>query len=122
MRFDVAGCLRTPKGGCAKQIVVATDAGRLRMRWMTAREYARLQGAADFNIAVGEIPALHGFGDGVPAVAWIDRHLLTPVFASAHASPAARRPQKVGGAHATSPHPATSDRPSTVALDPLHSG
>ena len=73
--------------------MIATDAGRLRMRWMTAREYARLQGAADFTIAVGEIPALHGFGDGVcvPAVAWIDRHLLTPVFASAHAATPAGR-------------------------------
>ncbi len=51
------------------------------------------KGAADFTIAVGEIPALHGFGDGVcvPAVAWIDRHLLTPVFASARAATPAGR-------------------------------
>ena len=81
VRFDVAGCLRTPKGGSARQIVVAAGAGRLRMRWMSAREYARLQGAGDYVIAVPQSQALHGFGDAVcvPAVAWLDRHVLTPV-------------------------------------------
>ena len=45
VRFDgLAGCLRTPKGGSAKQIVFAVEGGRLRMRWMSPREYARLQG------------------------------------------------------------------------------
>lgn len=85
VRFDVAGCLRTPKGGSAKQIVVAIIKGKLRMRWMSAREYARLQGAGDFNINVPPIQAMYGFGDAVcvPAVKWIDQHILTPVFESA---------------------------------------
>lgn len=84
VRFDIAGCLRTPKGGSAKQIVVAISGGDLRMRWMSAREYARLQGAADFNITVPPLQAMYGFGDAVcvPAIEWIDRHVLTPVYDS----------------------------------------
>ena len=82
VRFDVAGCLRTPKGGSAKQIVIAITGGFLRMRWMSPREYARLQGAADFVISVPPIQAMYGFGDAVcvPAIEWIDRHVLTPRF------------------------------------------
>lgn len=82
VRFDgVAGCLRTPRGGSARQIV-AIDVGRLRMRWMTPREYARLQGAADFPLAGSKTDQHFGFGDAVcvPVVRWIDRHLLTPLF------------------------------------------
>lgn len=85
VRFDnVAGCLRTPKGGSARQIVVAIQRGTLRMRWMRPREYARLQGAPDFKIPQ-EMPinqGLHGFGDAVcvPAVEWIDQHILGPVY------------------------------------------
>lgn len=84
VRFDIAGCLRTPKGGSAKQIVVAIVDGKLRMRWMSAREYARLQGAGDFKITVPPLQAMYGFGDAVcvPAVEWIDRNILTPVFDS----------------------------------------
>lgn len=82
VRFDLAGCLRTPKGGSAKQIVVAIIEGQLRMRWMSAREYARLQGADRFNITVPPIQAMHGFGDAVcvPAIQWIDRHILSVLY------------------------------------------
>lgn len=82
VRFDMAGCLRTPKGGSAKQIVVAVIDGDLKMRWMSAREYARLQGASDFSIKVPEIQALYGFGDAVcvPVIEWIDRNILSPVY------------------------------------------
>ena len=86
VRFDgLAGCLRTPKGGSAKQIVVAADAGRLRMRWMNPREYARLQGAPDFPLVGTTIQQLWGFGDAVcvPVISWIDRHVLTPLYESA---------------------------------------
>ncbi len=85
VRFDMAGCLRTPKGGSAKQIVVAVVEGELRMRWMSAREYARLQGADDFVIEAPALQAMYGFGDAVcvPAIEWIDRHILTPLFESA---------------------------------------
>lgn len=82
VRFDLAGCLRTPKGGSAKQIIVAVINGQLKMRWMSSREYARLQGASDFVINVPEIQALYGFGDAVcvPAIEWIDRNILTPIY------------------------------------------
>jgi DNA (cytosine-5)-methyltransferase 1 len=83
VRFDgLAGCLRTPSGGSANQIVVTTDQGDLRMRWMSPREYARLQGADDFPLKGSRQNLLWGFADAVcvPAVAWIDQHLLTPLY------------------------------------------
>jgi DNA (cytosine-5)-methyltransferase 1 len=81
VRFDIAGCLRTPKGGSARQIVIRVGRGAIDMRWMTAREYARLQGAGDFPIKVPERQALFGFGDAVcvPVIEWLDRHLLSPL-------------------------------------------
>jgi len=81
IRFDgVAGCLRTPKGGSARQIVVATVGGELKMRWMTPREYARLQGSPEFAITTSDNQALFGFGDAVcvPVIEWIDEQLLSP--------------------------------------------
>lgn len=81
VRFDgLAGCLRTPKGGSARQIVLAVNKGKLRMRWMSPREYARLQGAADYPITVEKNQAMYGFGDAVcvQAVKWIDDNILTP--------------------------------------------
>lgn len=83
VRFDnLAGCLRTPRGGSARQIVMVIDAGRVRFRWMSPREYARLQGAPDFALAENTIQSLFGFGDGVcvPVVRWIDENILTPLF------------------------------------------
>ena len=83
VRFDgIAGCLRTPRGGSAKQIVLAIINGELRMRWMTPREYARLQGAGEYALPENTIQALFGFGDAVcvPVIEWIDRQMLTPVF------------------------------------------
>ncbi|WP_165073786.1 DNA cytosine methyltransferase [Paludisphaera rhizosphaerae] len=91
VRFDgVAGCLRTPRGGSARQIVVVVEDGRLRMRWMSPREYARLQGAPDFPLAPNAVQSLFGFGDAVcvPAVQWIDRHVLSPTFAAMEPSSA----------------------------------
>jgi DNA (cytosine-5)-methyltransferase 1 len=85
VRFDgLAGCLRTPKGGSARQIVIVTDNRKLRMRWMNPREYARLQGAPDFPLVGTPIQQLWGFADAVcvPAVAWIDQCVLTPLYES----------------------------------------
>jgi DNA (cytosine-5)-methyltransferase 1 len=83
VRFDgVAGCLRTPRGGSAKQIAIVVDRGEVRMRWMTPREYARLQGAGDFALPDNTVQSLFGFGDAVcvPVIEWIDRMMLTPVW------------------------------------------
>lgn len=94
VRFDgVAGCLRTPRGGSAKQIVLVVQDGALRMRWMSPREYARLQGAPDYRLPDNTIQALFGFGDAVcvPVIRWIDEHMLTPVFDSVAREGALRR-------------------------------
>jgi DNA (cytosine-5)-methyltransferase 1 len=83
VRFDgLAGCLRTPRGGSAKQIVIAAHEGKLRIRWMTPREYARLQGVPDFPLVGTTIQQLWGFADAVcvPAIRWIDQHILTPLY------------------------------------------
>jgi len=82
VRFDgLAGCLRTPKGGSAKQIVIAVKEGELRMRWMSPREYARLQGVPDFPLVGTTIQQLWGFADAVcvPAIRWIDQHVISPL-------------------------------------------
>jgi DNA (cytosine-5)-methyltransferase 1 len=77
---SIAGCLRTARGGSSKQAVVEAGGGTARVRWMTAREYARLQGVPDtFRFgAVSETQAQFGFGDAVcvPVVEWIVRHHL----------------------------------------------
>jgi DNA (cytosine-5)-methyltransferase 1 len=94
VRFDnLAGCLRTPRGGSARQIVMVIDNGRVRFRWMSPREYARLQGAPDFTLAPNTIQSLFGFGDGVcvPVVRWVDQNVLTPIFEDELAASAASR-------------------------------
>lgn len=78
----LAGCLRTPRGGSSKQIVLVMGKGRIRMRWMSPREYARLQGCPDFPIRVSRNDALYGFGDAVcvPVISWIAENVLTKLF------------------------------------------
>jgi DNA (cytosine-5)-methyltransferase 1 len=79
---DIAGCLRTASGGSAKQFLIAAGAGQIRMRAMTPREYARLQGVPDsYPINVDTVQALTGFGDAVcvPVITWIANNVLTPL-------------------------------------------
>lgn len=82
-RDDIAGCLRTVGGGSGKQFLVAAGSGAVRMRALTAREYARLQGVPDtFPIAAKtERQALNAFGDAVcaPAASWIAEKILSPL-------------------------------------------
>ena len=84
LRTDgVAGCLRTPRGGSSKQIVVKVTGTRISARWMTPREYARLQGVEDtFALPQNDIQAYFGLGDAVcvPAITWIAKNLITPAF------------------------------------------
>lgn len=71
---DIAGCLRTGRGGSSRQALVEAGQGEVRVRWMTAREYARLQGAPDILFGeVTEAQARFALGDAVcvPAVAWL---------------------------------------------------
>ncbi|MBS0209816.1 MAG: DNA (cytosine-5-)-methyltransferase [Planctomycetes bacterium] len=75
LRTDgIAGCLRTPRGGSGRQILFKAGRGKYRVRLLTARECARLQGVPDsFKIEVSLNQALFGFGDAVcvPAVEWL---------------------------------------------------
>ncbi|MBZ5664808.1 MAG: DNA cytosine methyltransferase [Acidobacteriia bacterium] len=78
----LAGCLRTPRGGSSKQIVFTAGKGEIRMRWMTPREYARLQGCPNYPIHVERNEALWGFGDAVcvPVIGWIAENVLSQIF------------------------------------------
>lgn len=85
MRADtISGCLRTARGGSSKQALVESGLGDFRVRWMTPREYARLQGAPDFKLgSVSDNQALFGFGDAVcvPVIEWIATNYLRPMLA-----------------------------------------
>lgn len=80
----VAGCLRTARGGSSTQIVVVTDEGRVKMRWMNPREYARLQGSGfpDELEAFGSAALRTAYGDAVcvPAVRWVARNAFTDLL------------------------------------------
>lgn len=93
-RDRISGCLRTARGGSSRQALVRAGRGGFRVRWMTPREYARLQGAPAFAIpgAVTENQALSGFGDAVcvPAVEWVARRYLAPALGARAAAPAAQ--------------------------------
>lgn len=82
---DLSGCLRTAVGGSGKQFLIKAGKGSIKMRAMTPREYARLQGVPDeYPITVGGVQALSGFGDAVcvPAISWIANHALNPLAAN----------------------------------------
>lgn len=86
LRTDgLAGCLRLPKGGSAKQIVFRAGRGRFAVRHMTPAECGRLQGVNDLALpldgmgagkaggaAFSPNEALTGLGDAVcvPAARW----------------------------------------------------
>ena len=80
---DIAGCLRTPRGGSSRQILLAAGRGTVRARFLTPRECARLMGAPSYRIRVTDNQAYFGFGDAVcvPAVTWIAENILNPLIA-----------------------------------------
>ena len=81
----IAGCLRTPKGGSARQILLRAGKARFDARLLSARECARLMGAEDYKISdsMSLNDVLFGFGDAVcvPVVEWITKHVLNPYHA-----------------------------------------
>ncbi|ABO55166.1 DNA cytosine methyltransferase [Burkholderia vietnamiensis] len=90
LRFDgLAGCLRTPKGGSSRQLLVqSTDGGEapLQCRWLTPREAARLMGAPErYALAGSATDAYAAMGDAVaaPVARWLGRHLLVPLARAA---------------------------------------
>ena len=83
VRFDMAGCLRTPGGGSSRQTLVIVEDGRVRTRLMTARETARLMGLEDgYRLPASYSAACHLTGDGVaaPVVRHLARHLFEPLL------------------------------------------
>jgi len=78
----IAGCLRTPKGGSARQILLRVGKGTIKIRFVSPRECARLMGADNFKITGTFNESLFGFGDAVcvPVVEWIANNYLTPLL------------------------------------------
>lgn len=79
---DIAGCLRTARGGSSKQAVVKLGNGRISVRWMTPIEYARLMGAGDYDLSGARTSqVLFAFGDAVavPVVRWLAENYLKPL-------------------------------------------
>jgi len=67
--------------------LVEAGQGVVRVRWMTAREYARLQGVPEFALGgVSESQAIFGFGDAVcvPAVRWLVARYVVPLLKHAY--------------------------------------
>jgi DNA (cytosine-5)-methyltransferase 1 len=93
VRFDgLAGCLRTPRGGSSRQIVVVVEKGRVRSRLLTGREGARLMGLPDsYVLPVRTTGALHVIGDGVavPVVRHLAEQILEPLLGQQSAGVAA---------------------------------
>lgn len=78
----IAGCLRTPKGGSARQILLKVGYGKIKVRLISPRECARLMGADNYAIRSTTNEALFGFGDAVcvPVVKWIAENYLNPLL------------------------------------------
>jgi len=77
----IAGCLRTPRGGSGRQILIQAGFGKVKARLLSPVECARLMGADNFEINVPSNKALFGFGDAVcvPAISWIANVYLNPL-------------------------------------------
>ncbi|HEX6123353.1 MAG TPA: DNA mismatch endonuclease Vsr [Ktedonobacterales bacterium] len=78
---NIAGCLRTPRGGSGRQIIFKAGRGEYHVRLLMPREAARLMGAGDYTITASLNQALFGFGDAVcvPVIEWIATHYLNPL-------------------------------------------
>jgi DNA (cytosine-5)-methyltransferase 1 len=90
VRFDVAGCLRTPAGGSSRlTLMIAEPDGSLRARLLSAREAARLMGLPeDYRLPASYTAAYTLAGDGVaaPVAGWIGRQLVEPLLAAIDAA------------------------------------
>jgi DNA (cytosine-5)-methyltransferase 1 len=76
----VSGCLRTPRGGSSRQMVMVIDKGLTRTRLLSPREAARLMGLPDsYKLPENYNQAYHLCGDGVavPAVRFLAEQALT---------------------------------------------
>jgi len=87
VRFDdVAGCLRTPRGGSSRQTILVIEGRRVRSRLLSPREAARLMGLPDnYKLPDNYNSAYHVVGDGVvvPVVRYVSRYILEGVLVNA---------------------------------------
>lgn len=84
LRTDgIAGCLRTPKGGSAKQILFKAGYQQCYVRLLTGSEVARLMGADNYKLTVTGDQVLFGFGDAVcvPVIEWVGTHYFNALIA-----------------------------------------
>ncbi|KZB62231.1 cytosine methyltransferase [Thalassospira lucentensis] len=80
---DVAGCLRTPRGGSSRQTLLIVDGQNIRSRLISTRETARLMGLDDtYKLPENYNEAYHLTGDGVvaPVVRHLAHHLFEPLL------------------------------------------
>jgi DNA (cytosine-5)-methyltransferase 1 len=78
-----AGCLRTPRGGSSKQILIQAGKGQWRVRLLSPREYARLQGVKDkFKLPINDNKAYFAMGDAVcvPIIEYLATNILNPLY------------------------------------------
>jgi len=78
-----AGCLRTPRGGSSKQILIRAGFGSWKVRLLTSREYARLQGVRDtFILPENASKGYFAMGDAVcvPVIEYISEYILLPLY------------------------------------------
>ena len=83
VRFDIAGCLRTPGGGSSRQTLLVVEHGQVRSRLISARETARLMGLPDsYHLPGSYSAACHLTGDGVavPVVRHLAQWLFEPLL------------------------------------------
>jgi DNA (cytosine-5)-methyltransferase 1 len=80
---QIAGCLRTPRGGSSRQTIVVVDGDNVRSRLLSPREAARLMGLPDSYLLPSRYnDAYHLAGDGlaVPVVRYLAAQLLEPIL------------------------------------------
>ncbi|MFT5467472.1 MAG: DNA (cytosine-5)-methyltransferase 1 [Verrucomicrobiales bacterium] len=83
VRFDIAGCLRTPVGGSSRQTIVVIENGEVSARLLSAREAARLMGIPDgYRLPERYNDAYHLAGDGVvvPVVRYLAKRVIEPIL------------------------------------------
>lgn len=99
IRFDdIAGCLRTPRGGSSRQSIMVVEGSKVRSRLLSPREAARLMGLPDSYILPRSYnDAYHLAGDGVvvPVVNFLAAHVLEPILDATSAAPNEVSPRAV---------------------------
>lgn len=80
---DVAGCIRTPKGGGSRVRILSVKGDDVRTRLLSPREAATLMGLKkSYKLPTGYDAAFKVLGDGVaaPAVAFLKARILEPLL------------------------------------------